>query len=522
MPTIADMLTKEIQDRLKELDRARDPEYTGTETTDWGDVDKTWENYVDGYFEHNPDAEQPEGEDAWEEVTQAPQPAREWIAAKSLLGDPDAETFDELVSYPVVNPNTNDLNAGGLRAAISFAGGDDTLTVEQRESVQEVARRLLDDEFEDDDETNDDNGKERDLPWLIIERQKSFTAPVMQSKEFKATPQSFGAVEDVDIKDNDPANGGVVTGFYASFGTLDSDGEIFRRGAFAESISEWGPESDRPRIKHLAFHDPWEPVGKIRRLEENDIGLAFETFIPPTRLGKDTLIMYESGVITEHSVGFNRQAVERTDDATIITKARLWEGSHVTWGANPNTPFTGFKSRMDAMETLTEKQTYIAERITRVQKALRGDLEDATRDQLDCALETLKSEIANLRERSAFVDLVSSPINGAEDRDAIIKEINDATMLSIEDIKAIASGEAIFPVRRDIDYLAEILGIKVDDMLNAAEKDGHRYARQGRTLDLSFCKNARFVDEPKTETEQKKRFPDVRFIPEQKSTESNE
>ena len=105
------------EDRMQTnvLSEARKPTYDGTEEISWADVTKSFEAYRDGYYK-NTEAEKPDEEVA--QVTDAPAPMREWIAARSLLGDPEAEDWRNLSFFPVVNPGTNRLNAGAVRAVL--------------------------------------------------------------------------------------------------------------------------------------------------------------------------------------------------------------------------------------------------------------------------------------------------------------------------------------------------------------------------------------------------------------------
>jgi len=163
------------------------------------------------------------------------------------------------------------------------------------------------------------------------------------------TTKNGGSIKSID------ADKRLVCGYYASFNTVDSDGDVFQPGCFAKTIVE-----NRARIKHLLQHDIQLPIGVPQTLVEDDKGLYFETYISDTTLGNETLQLYIDGVYTEHSVGFetiNQKAdadglyppivsqynssVERP--ANIITEVKLWEGSTVTWGANENTPFMGVK-----------------------------------------------------------------------------------------------------------------------------------------------------------------------------------
>jgi len=125
------------------LRRARTPSFEGTETISWASVDKTFEAYVAGYYKHS-GAEKPENVPA--RVQDAPAAMKQWIASKTLIGSSTAETIDDLIAFPVVNPNTNKLNAGALRNAIARAP-QANIPVETQESIQRVARNLLDRHF---------------------------------------------------------------------------------------------------------------------------------------------------------------------------------------------------------------------------------------------------------------------------------------------------------------------------------------------------------------------------------------
>jgi hypothetical protein len=95
---------------------------------------------------------------------------------------------------------------------------------------------------------------------------------------------------------------------------------------------------------HLWQHNPNEPIGKPSVLKEDTYGLYFETKLADTSRGKDTLKLYEAGVINEHSIGFNTVKKESKSDHTALLELKLWEGSTVTWGANDLTRVTGMKS----------------------------------------------------------------------------------------------------------------------------------------------------------------------------------
>ena len=146
---------------------------------------------------------------------------------------------------------------------------------------------------------------------------------------------------------------GIVTGYFASFGNKDSDGDIIVKGAFAKTIGDNGPQSQRPRIKHLLNHDVTKPVGKLVVLQEDAKGLYYESEIGSHSLGKDFIKMVESGLITEHSIGYRTIKEDRKADANYMVEILLMEGSGLTgWGANQETPLTGMKGlNIEGMNT---------------------------------------------------------------------------------------------------------------------------------------------------------------------------
>lgn len=107
----------------------------------------------------------------------------------------------------------------------------------------------------------------------------------------------------ITIKDIDGKKG-VVTGYFAHFDSIDSDGDIIKKGSFIKTLSEQGPFSRKPRIKHLLNHDTNQPLGVLTDLREDNYGLFYESKLGTHSLGEDFVKMVESGLITEHSIGY--------------------------------------------------------------------------------------------------------------------------------------------------------------------------------------------------------------------------
>ena len=211
-----------------------------------------------------------------------------------------------------------------------------------------------------------------------------------------------GNIKDVDSKRR------IVTGYFTNTGSLDSDLDIFEKGAFQKTITEWGPKG-KNRIWHLWMHDAFEPIAKPKVLREDEMGVYFETEIPDTPTGQKALILYDSGDLTEHSVGFNTIKYEDDNEkgTRIIKEVRMWEGSSVLWGANENTPTTAIKSedlmqRVEGLSKLLKSGTFVDEVYQLLQieiESLKGaiaSLEPAKTTQAEVKPERERFEITNL------------------------------------------------------------------------------------------------------------------------------
>lgn len=153
----------------------------------------------------------------------------------------------------------------------------------------------------------------------------------MERKEYK----SFYSPILFDTKDDAPK---LISGYFAHFGSVDSDGDIFQKGAFSKTIQENGPKSPKPRIKYLLDHDKKQVAGVLLDLYEDEVGLKYEAELGDWDTGVKVSQMALKGALTEHSVGFNTIKRDKSDKR-VITEAKLWEGSILqTWGANSNTP----------------------------------------------------------------------------------------------------------------------------------------------------------------------------------------
>jgi HK97 family phage prohead protease len=207
----------------------------------------------------------------------------------------------------------------------------------------------------------------------------------MNSKEYTKPFALAAEVKDLDVKQ------GIVVGYASAFGNMDADLDVIMPGAFAKTIQEQGPKSKHPRIKHLLNHDTRQPIGNPLDLMEDTYGLKYESQVGTHSLGQDFVKMVDSGLITEHSIGFR---TIKADDVTVdgnthrqIKEVQLWEFSSLTaWGANQNTPLIGMKS----LES-------VSDRIEKLISACRnGTFTDSTFVMLEDELKYLQKAFKEL------------------------------------------------------------------------------------------------------------------------------
>lgn len=191
-------------------------------------------------------------------------------------------------------------------------------------------------------------------------------------------------VKDIDTKKR------VITGYLSNFDNKDYDNDIIVKGAFSKSINE-----RKDAIWFLNQHNWKQPHGKFKVLQEDSKGLYFESNpLIDTTYSSDVMKLYEAGIMKEHSIGFStiKDEYDKKADARIIKEAKLYEGSNVTLGANPQTPFTGFKS-------FTPQEAN--DQVKKIVKMLRdGTLTDETFELLEIALKQLQNNMYELGKKS--------------------------------------------------------------------------------------------------------------------------
>ena len=221
----------------------------------------------------------------------------------------------------------------------------------------------------------------------------------MKKLQYKGiTPE----LKDLDLKDR------VVTGYFSKFGNVDSDGDMIVKGAYTKTITENGYVG-KNRIVHLYQHDVNRVLGKPHVLKEDSEGLYFETKFADVSYAMDVLKLYEAGVINEHSVGFQTIHSQGKGNYNEITEIKLFEGSTVTFGANENTPFLGFKGQLDSANKYLKAMQGLMQ---------KGSLTDETFYLLEYNLKQLERFVDSQQEQK--------PLEKSDTTDDLLPSIDEA------------------------------------------------------------------------------------------------
>ncbi len=185
------------------------------------------------------------------------------------------------------------------------------------------------------------------------------------------------------IKDVDSASR-TVTGYFNSFGVVDSDRQMSMAGSFTKTAMENGPEGTG-RIAHVSSHRllPEFLLARPKVLKSDGFGLYFESEIANTTHGNDILKLYETGLIKEHSCMVVAIKTNKLDNYEEVFEWKLIEGSTVVFGANAQTPFMGMKSLLaDPAQLLAYQQELFS-------AYRKGTFSDETFEAIEYAIKTI-------------------------------------------------------------------------------------------------------------------------------------
>jgi HK97 family phage prohead protease len=154
--------------------------------------------------------------------------------------------------------------------------------------------------------------------------------------------------------------------------TVDKDNDVFDPTAYDKTIKERGPNGSN-EIWHLLDHTTksFSALSKFNSLnKEGKYIVGVSNYKNSFAWREVAWPLYEAGDITQHSVGFEvLKEEDRKDGVRIIKEVRLYEGSAVLWGANPDTPtMQVVKSLMNLDE---DRDITAAEKIEEIIKSIK-------------------------------------------------------------------------------------------------------------------------------------------------------
>jgi HK97 family phage prohead protease len=217
-----------------------------------------------------------------------------------------------------------------------------------------------------------------------------------------------------------------VKACWSRIGNLDLDNDIIIASAFTKTIAERGPLG-KNMVWSLVDHraDMAHTLGKPKELYiEGDMLIAV-TDLVETECGEDAIKLYEAGLINQHSIGFSTIKSEYDSQTGVrtITELKLYEGSAVLWGANPETPTLGFKG-----EYKNTKET-LSLRLENLIKAFRGGtFTDDTFALMEIQIKQIQAELVALE----VAETITQPAEAVEPTPAVEEASNEEVLKAIK------------------------------------------------------------------------------------------
>ena len=172
-------------------------------------------------------------------------------------------------------------------------------------------------------------------------------------------------------------------------------------------------------VDHKA--DMAHTLGKPKELYIEGDMLVAVTDLIETECGEDAIKLYEAGLINQHSIGFStlKSDVNQKTGVRTITELKLYEGSAVLWGANPETPTLGFKGEFK------ETKENLSIRLENLIKAFRGgSFTDDTFALMEIQIKQIQAELLALE----ITETITQSAEAIEPT-PVVEEKNDEEVL---------------------------------------------------------------------------------------------
>jgi len=214
-----------------------------------------------------------------------------------------------------------------------------------------------------------------------------------------------------------------VKAVWSRMNNIDLDSDIIVPEAFTKTLSERGPVG-KNLIYSLVDHqaDMNNVIGKPEEIYVDGDMLVAVTPIVKTQKGSDMLKLYEAGLINQHSIGFStiksNMGQDEKKDIRYITELKLYEGSAVLWGANPETPTLSVKSQ--TKEDLNS-------RLEKLLKSFRnGKFTDETFALMEIQIKKIQTDLLALEITQSVQETIEpkQSVNNDEEILKAIKQFN--------------------------------------------------------------------------------------------------
>ena len=323
------------------LSVARVPSFDGTESVSWAGVATTFAAYRDAYYKGHGGVP---SDGAVANVKSAPAAMKNWIASKTLLGDPSATTNKDLIFFPVVNPNTNHLNEGALRACLGGRASQADISQMAKDSVGKMARRLLDEHFGTHLMGNEDmEHKEEVVSWItrVLNIIRGDEDPDGEPSE---EPEKEPEVEPeiVPEEKGDP----VVTINEKVTSLINCP-----RTRFQESDSEWlNKLTDEQLEKCRAIEECSTPTPVVNEEEIAQLRVLADEAIATRNARKSELV---TNIMSDKTASFTKEELESLPEETL-KKMSLLSKRETTYVGQGN--ITALEGSVPPMPQLTARK----------------------------------------------------------------------------------------------------------------------------------------------------------------------
>lgn len=181
---------------------------------------------------------------------------------------------------------------------------------------------------------------------------------------------------------------GIVSFYFADFNSVDSHGRRMDKKAFNRTI-----KNNKQRFAHLLNHDPNLMIGKPLEVGVDAKGAFMVSQLSKNSAGRDALVMYEEGIINEHSFGFRIIDSVQDGKVEVVNEVQMFEASSVTWGANPETPVISLNNEsIEIVKLIEDNNKKVVDILNSIIARLPAEKHQASQlSDIDSVIEFLNS-----------------------------------------------------------------------------------------------------------------------------------